>query len=319
MLRHINLHKVAAIATLQNYPVVWLSLFMLISLNLLADSAAAQSLRERMQQRRQAGQTQLAPVSPAQAQEYAYGTDVRQKLDIYRPAPHSTQLAPVMVMVHGGAWRIGDKRHAAVVENKLAHWGPQGVMLVSLNYRMLPEAKPDQQVADIALALAWLQRELPGLGGDPSRLMLVGHSAGAHLISLLTASPGLQQQYHLQSWRLSIALDSAAYDVTAIMQRRHPNFYDEAFGQQAGYWQAMSPLLQLQHSSLPFIAVCSSQRRDGACQQAQAFVSKLRSLGGKAELLAMDLSHGEINQELGRPGAYTAALDGLIAQLIGAL
>lgn len=319
MLKRINLHKVAAMASFLSDFRFWLSLLLLISCNCMPEISLAQSLRERLQQRRQHSQQASAQTTAAQVQELAYGPDARQKLDIYRPPASTAQLAPVIVMVHGGGWRIGDKRHAAVVENKLHHWRPQGVMLVSLNYRMLPEAKPDQQVADIALALAWLQRELPALGGDPNRLLLMGHSAGAHLISLLSASSALQQQYQLRSWRLSIALDSAAYDVTAIMQRRHPALYDDAFGTQLSYWQAMSPLQQLQHAMPPFIAVCSSQRRDGACQQAQAFVDKARQQGGKAETLPVNLSHGEINRELGSPGAYTQALDALLNQLIGAL
>lgn len=295
------------------------SCLLLFSLLMQTGVASAQTLRERLQQKRQQHQSQSASVNLPAPREYAYGTLVQQKLDVYQAPHQASGLAPVIVMVHGGGWRHGDKRSPGLLENKWQHWGAQGTLLVSVNYRLLPETKPDGQVADVATALAWLQRELPALGGDPKRLILMGHSAGAHLITLLSASTALQQQFALQPWQLSVALDSAVYDIPTLMQARHLPLYDAAFGNQLSYWQQLSPLSQLQAGLAPFLAICSSQRRDGACQQAQTFVDKARSTGARAELLPVDLSHGEINHLLGGAGSYTSAVDALIGKLIGTL
>ena len=65
-----------------------------------------------------------------------YGPDKPQAMDVYLPpAPNA---APIILMVHGGAWRFGDKRHPPVFENKVARWVPKGFIFVSVNYPMVP-------------------------------------------------------------------------------------------------------------------------------------------------------------------------------------
>ena len=83
------------------------------------------------------------PASVRVLRDQPYGPHPRQRMDVYLP-PHAHD-APVLFMVHGGAWRMGDKAHANVVHNKVARWVPQGVVLVSVNYRLLPEAAPLEQ------------------------------------------------------------------------------------------------------------------------------------------------------------------------------
>jgi acetyl esterase/lipase len=124
--------------------------------------------------------------------DVAYGSDPAQRMDVYLPP--DAKNAPVLLLVHGGAWRIGDKAHGRVVENKVARWVPQGFVVVSVNYRMLPGADPRVQADDVALALATAQRQAPAWGGDPAKFVLMGHSAGAHLVSLLDAQPARAQR-----------------------------------------------------------------------------------------------------------------------------
>lgn len=97
------------------------------------------------------------------------------------------------------------------------------------------------------------------------------------------------------------------------MQERHVRLYDSAFGQQPSYWRAVSPLHALAASASMF-AVCSTQR-GAACAQARAFTASAASLGVKATLLAQNLSHREINEALGTPGAYTAAVERFMRSL----
>ncbi len=257
--------------------------------------------------------------SPAQlpagirvVRDIAYGSAPRQRFDVY--APPQARDAPVVFMVHGGAWMIGDKGAKNVIEGKIGRWVPRGFVFISINYRMLPEAQVPEQAQDVAQALAYAQQHAGEWGGDPRRFVLMGHSAGAHLVSLVSASPSIARTQGARPWLGTVALDSAAYDVTALMQRQHYRFYDRVFGSDPSAWAADSPTRQLAGPIPPFLAVCSSQRQD-SCPAAQAFVDKAASLGAHAEELQQDRNHGEINRDLGVDQDYTARVESFMAHL----
>jgi acetyl esterase/lipase len=241
-----------------------------------------------------------------------YGDGARETFDVY--APPNAHGAPVIFMVHGGAWRFGDKSARGVVQNKVAHWVPRGVIVISVDYPMLPDTSPLQQARDVGMALAAAQRDATQWGGDPHKFVLMGHSAGAHLVALLSAEPALATSQGASPWLGTVALDSAAYNVATLMQARHLGLYDRAFGSDPAAWATVSPIAQLQTQIAPFLAVCSSRRSD-SCRQAQAFAAKARGLGTRAVVLPEDLSHEEINAMLGEPSAYTTAVDGFLASL----
>lgn len=248
------------------------------------------------------------------ARDVAYGGDPKQRFDVYMPA--HAQNAPVIFMVHGGGWMRGDKTMSRVVENKVRHWLPQGYVFISVNNRLLPQAAVEEQAQDVAQALAYAQAHAAQWGADASNFILMGHSAGAHLIALVGSSPTLAARAGAKAWRGSVILDSAAYDIATIMRGPHFSLYDRAFGGDPAQWSALSPLNVLMHSTPPVLAVCSSRRAD-SCAQAQAYVDKARALGTRARLLPQNLSHGDINAVLGTPGAYTEAVDGFLHSLGG--
>lgn len=245
-----------------------------------------------------------------------YGEGENRTFDVY--APPGVHAAPVIFMVHGGGWRRGDKSARGVVENKVAHWLPKGFVFVSVDYPMLPDTPVLQQAQFVAAALAVVQRAAPQWGGDPHAFVLMGHSAGAHLVSLISAEPTLATSRGALPWQGTVALDSAAFNVATIMQSRHLRLYDDAFGSDPATWTAVSPIAQLHAHIAPFLAVCSSQRAD-SCAQAQAFADKAKTYGSRVEVLPQDLRHGEINKKLGEPGDYTAAVDAFLASLAPAL
>jgi hypothetical protein len=111
-----------------------------------------------------------------------------------------------------------------------------------------------------------------------------------------------------------VALDSAAINVVAIMQGPHLPLYDAAFGDDPAYWRAASPLQQLRTRGAPFLAVCST-RRPESCVQARNFAAKARGLHTRAQVLAEDLSHRQINEQLGLPGGYTTQVEAFLATL----
>jgi arylformamidase len=277
--------------------------------------ACAGAFRDALMQRRAAAMAQSSAVLPPGirvVRDVTYGSDPKQRFDVY--APMQADHAPVIFMVHGGAWAIGDKAAKNVIENKVARWVPRGFILVSVNYRLLPDAVPLQQAQDVAQALVQAQRQAMEWGGDREKFILMGHSAGAHLVDLLAAQPSIALQRGATPWLGTVSLDSASLDVVQTMQSRHPRLYDRAFGSDPAVWQAVSPLQQLHAPGAPFLAVCSSRRAD-SCPQAHHFVDKATRLGTRAQVLEQDLSHEEINQQLGTASSYTAQIEAFMRNL----
>jgi acetyl esterase/lipase len=244
--------------------------------------------------------------------DISYGPARLQRFDVYKPAKATS--APIIMMVHGGAWMRGDKSASNVVKNKVAHWIPKGWITISVNNRLSPEANPIEQTEDVARALACVQARATSWGGDPNRIILMGHSAGAHLVALLTASPAIAKKETSNPWLATISLDSAAYNIERIMELPHFGFYDTVFKSDPTFWREASPTLVLKSKAVPMLLVCSTQRVQ-SCPQAHAFASKAISLGGQAVQLAEDLTHEQINELLGTPCQYTNKVDEFISSV----
>lgn len=300
---------------------------------IVALPAHAQSgrLREAIAQRRAARQPSAdgglddgstergAPVIPADVRvvrDVRYGADPKQRFDAY--VPRNAPDAPAIVIVHGGGWRTGDKAGKGVVENKVAHWSRDGIIVVSVNYRLLPNADPVEQARDVARALAAVQARLREWGGDPAKVVLMGHSAGAHLVALLDAHPELATSLGAHPWLGTVILDSAVLDVVHAMQLPHLPLYDHAFGTDRQFWREASPIEYLSAGDSPMLIVCSSQRRD-SCPAAREFAAKAKVVHVRAEVVPEAKSHREINVELGADRDYTAIVDAFLSSLDPAL
>lgn len=263
----------------------------------------------------------LEPATPAVLakgirviEDIPYGADRLQSMDVYLPA-EKTANAPILMLVHGGAWQTGDKRNAPVIQNKVNHWVPQGMIVVSINYRLLPQTPVAEQLNDVATAMAKVQAMATGWGGDPAKVILMGHSAGAHLVSLFTANPKLAIDRQVKPWLGSIALDSAAMDIPTLMASRHLPLYDRAFGKDPAQWPLVSPLQQWQAVARPLLSVCSTLRKN-SCEQAIALQTQAIQLKTPVRVLPVELSHQQINAELGQPSEYTNSVDAYIGELL---
>lgn len=131
----------------------------------------------------------------SRATDLAYGSSPRQRLDIYAPSKqratqpqmqNTVQGKPVIVFVHGGGWNSGDKSLYKFVGAALAQ---QGYIAVLPNYRLYPQVHFAEQMQDVAQAMVWAHRHASEWGGDPQRLFIMGHSAGAHLAMMLALNP----------------------------------------------------------------------------------------------------------------------------------
>lgn len=254
-----------------------------------------------------------APDEPAAAAEVirtldiAYGDHEAQRLDIYQPDDSdAAQKRPIMVYVHGGGWRKGDK---ARVGEKVDFFCGNGWLFVSINYRLLPEGQHPANVQDVARALAWVHENAGTYGADATQLFLMGHSAGAHLVALVATDerPLKAAGKDLSILRGVVPLDTKAYDLVELTKTRGPDFYQRVFGDDAEVLQDASPAHHVAAGkSIPPFLICYSRGmgaltdpQRAAC--AHAFARRLKDAGVKAEVVdASDRNHGEINAWFGR-------------------
>ena len=115
----------------------------------------------------------------------SFGENPRQKLDVYGP-PDGRPGAPVAMFVYGGGWNTGSRREYRWAGKMLA---AQGFVTVVADYRLTPEVRFPAFVEDVALAVRWAVDHTPDHGGDPSRIVLVGHSAGAYNAAMVALDP----------------------------------------------------------------------------------------------------------------------------------
>ena len=248
----------------------------------------------------------------------AYGSDALQKIDVYLPklsAPKTEnhQLAPILLVVHGGAWSMGDKSRSGLIQHKANYWNQAGWVVISVNYRLVPNVTVQQQTQDIADALSFVQKNASNWQADADKIIIMGHSAGAHLVTLLSTHPKWITNFP-KPWKATIALDSAAYDVEAIMSNQHAQLYNRAFGASVEHWRLVSPKTQLSHALPAFLAVCSTVRPDQPCIQAQAFTEQAKTFGTITQLLPISMTHIEINRNLGLNNDYTRQINQFMQQ-----
>lgn len=117
----------------------------------------------------------------------------RHRLEIYRPAAAP---APVVVFVSGGGWRAGSRHWIAGLGEHLA---ANGFVAVLADHRLLPEVTERDQAADLAAAVAWVVGNIEQHGGDPTRVIAGGHSAGGHLVALMATDPTLLGAHDLRA------------------------------------------------------------------------------------------------------------------------
>jgi acetyl esterase/lipase len=125
------------------------------------------------------------------ASDVAFGADARQRLDIYRPPASVGAARPVIVFWYGGSWDNGSKKDYRFVGVALARLG---YLTVLPDYRLYPQVRFPLFIDDGAQAVAWVQRHAADYRGDPKRIILMGHSAGAHMAAMLALNRQYLQQ-----------------------------------------------------------------------------------------------------------------------------
>jgi arylformamidase len=281
------------------------------------DERLRERLRDRMRERQQSGQVMQRGGSEARrGQTIAYGSDALQNL-IFHHAWSSHGPAPLILFVHGGGWSKGSNDNATG-RYKADHYNGQGYAFASINYRLVPNVTVEQQAADVALSLKALIDRADTLGIDRRNIVLMGHSAGAHLVALVATD----EQY-LRSAGLTFAdvagvipIDGACYDVPTQMTdgpKIMHKTYVAAFGTDAARQRALSPTLNAAAPNVGRFMIPYVQRDDGV-RQSTALADALRAAGNRVELAGFEgkglMGHMEINRKLGDPSyPATGAID----------
>lgn len=240
---------------------------------------------------------ELTPSSGYQVRSnVTYGDNPRQKLDVYRPNK-SGPGAPVIVFFYGGGWRMGSRTDYRFVGQAFAS---DGYVVVVPDYRLYPEVRFPGFVEDGAAAVAWTQKNIAAEGGDPTRIIIAGHSAGAHLISMLHAdrryldeagfkrpangAPGLAATIGL----------AGPYNYTP--QGRYRDILDASA---AG--RPVMPIPFIEGKEPPLLLLHGKDDSTVYVTNTNALAEKAKAKGGQADVRLYDLGHGPLVAALAQP------------------
>src|SRR5437870_4924555 len=259
----------------------------------------------------------VAFLSEARAQDvkrdipYAEPAHDRQVLDVY--APHNAKNLPVVFWIHGGGWQTGDKTS---VQIKPQFFVDKGFVFVSTNYRLLPSVDMATIVRDIAKSIRWVHDHIARYGGDPKRLFIMGHSAGAQLAALVCTDGR-----YLKAEGLTLAIikgcvpvDGDTYDVPAIIEtaetrrRVHglpqaKNGHREKFGNDPAKHRDFSAVTHVDKDKgiPPFLILHVADHPDTSAQ-AQRLSNVLKEAGVPVTAFGgRETTHNKINADLGLP------------------
>jgi arylformamidase len=236
------------------------------------------------------------------------GLDV---LDIYGPA--KVKGAAVLLFVHGGEWSRGDKGE---VSTKPKFFNENGVVFVSMNYRLSPKDKHPAQADDVATAIGWLHAHIGEYGGDGNKIVIMGHSAGTHLVTLV----GLDGEYLAKAGlkpsvlKGVVAWSGGQYDLLDQVKSggSYEPYIKATFGEDAAEEKAASPMTYAGNAKggpAFLIAAVDDARGQASRDASKAMVEAIKAAGGnvRSETL-VGKSHFTSNHEIGAAGDKTGPM-----------
>jgi acetyl esterase/lipase len=257
----------------------------------------------------------LAILSEARAQDIKrdipYGDRERQVLDVY--SSPGAKNRPVVFWIHGGGWQVGDKSD---VQEKPRVFVEKGFVFVSTNYRLLPHVDMATIVRDIARSIRWVHDHIGEYGGDPNRLLVMGHSAGAQLAALVCTD-----ERYLKEEGLSLSLikgcvpvDGDTFDIPAIIEtaetRRRVHGQPQAtfghrekFGNDPAKHRDFSAVNHVaREKGIPAFLILYVAEHPDTTAQAQRLAAALKGAGVPVTAFgARETYHSKINADLGLP------------------
>lgn len=253
------------------------------------------------------------PTIKPTAADVPYGdpANPRQKVDIYAPA--GAKNLPVVFWIHGGGWQAGDRTS---IQLKPQAFVDKGFVFVSTGYRLLPEVDMVTIFRDIAKSLGWVHKNIAKHGGDPSRILVMGHSAGAQLAALICIDDRYLKAEGVPFSVLKgcVPVDGDTYDVPAMIETAETRLRVHGFpmpkqGHRIKFGN--TPELHRDYSAVthvakgkgipPFLILHVSDHPDNT-MQARRLEGVLKEAGIPAKAFgAKDTNHVKLNDKLGIP------------------
>lgn len=224
--------------------------------------------------------------------DLVYGRIKNRKLhlDLFTPGSDRKEPLPMVILIHGGGWRSGDKSMEWPLATALAR---KGYLTICPEYRLSPEALYTAAVTDLKTVIRWARRHAPGYGADGSRIALMGTSAGGQLAALIGTLNDEGDLFPVKRMKRISGKVQAVVDIDGILAFIHPESGEGAdrpgkpsaatywFGGNAAkkrnLWIQASPLSHIHAGTAPILFVNSAQPRFHAGRE--DFISKLDSLG----------------------------------------
>ncbi|MEQ8599682.1 MAG: alpha/beta hydrolase [Devosia sp.] len=200
----------------------------------------------------------------------AYADGVRTKLDVYAPEERGAP-APVVFFIYGGGWSRGERGEYEFVGRALAS---RGFVTVIADYRLYPEVRYPDFLEDGARALRWVQDNIANYGGDPNRLFLAGHSAGAYNAVMQALDPSFRAEYGVTMPILAVAALSGPYDFYPFEY----NEVREVFGE-APNPQGTQPINLITAEAPPMYLATGTTDPIVRVQNTERFAERLRAQG----------------------------------------
>jgi acetyl esterase/lipase len=227
----------------------------------------------------------------------------KDRLDVY--APKNAKGAPVVVSIHGGALREGDKSGQAFVGQRFA---AAGFVTVVINYRLSPSVMHPAHVEDAAHAVAWARSHAAEYGGDPKRLFVIGHSAGAYLAALLTLDPKYLAAYQMSAADLKGVVPVSAF-FYVDRQGVAPDRPKDVWGTDPAVWKAASPASYLRKDAPPMLLLYADGDDAWRRQQQADFLADMKQAGAKhiETRMVAGRNHGSIWSQMKNANDETAS------------
>lgn len=245
-------------------------------------------------------------VEPVVVKDIFYaGTDDRLRaLDVYSPT--EGERCPVVLWIHGGGWKGGDK---GSVQHKPAAFTGRGYVLVSINYRMLPNVSLKEMMGDVASSVRWVRDNIAKHRGNPESIFVMGHSAGAHLAALICTDGRYlgDAGVSMKCLKGCVPVDVSAYDIPKRIKDLDDGISSNfrlVFSTDEAAQRELSPISHVKEGAVipPFLILHVASRADTKAQ-AHRLADQLRRCGFRARVYAAEgKTHGSIGGDLGKDG-----------------
>ena len=250
----------------------------------------------------------LSPKTVVRA-DVAYGSDAKQRLDIYSPS--GADAAPVVVFFHRGEWSKGDKSE---VSYKPKFLNEHGIVFVSANYRLSPAASHPAHINDVATAVRWVYDHADEFGASPRKIVVMGHSCGCHLVTLLALDPRYLAKVGLRPAICAASLPGAAartiWSTKSARAGCIPAISSRRSATSEAVWRDASPIAHVDDAKpLPPFLFVSYEQGNASNQAAERLAGLIRKATGRANTRIIEKrTHFTANHLLGAPEDTTGTI-----------